>query len=457
MRPWLAFLTTTALTAAGFSSATAGAKAAAKPNIVFLLADDLGYGDLGCTGHPYARTPAIDRLVRQSTLFRNFYATGATCCPSRTGLMTGRFIATFQKYPATFGFGGAPTVTELLERGGYRTGHFGKWHIGDEQRDGTFGIDTIKVLKGNLRDPQGRDAEIADAAIDFIKASRGGPFYVNVWFHTPHHPVQPSRSFADQFAGVTVRRDDFPGPDMRKYFDDYEKLGGDLDAGMRNYLGDILQLDTQVGRILAALEELGLRDNTIVAFTSDNGPGRGTRPDDEPGADTPKRQALKENLVGSAGPLRERKFSLHDGGIRLPLIVRWPGRVPAGRVDATSVLAGVDWLPTLCAIAGVPVESDAFVGEDVSDIWLGETRGRKKDLFWKVSRRNSPTVIRRGNWKLYQPHRGRAELYDMAKDPGEREDLADWHPKIVEELAVSLRRWDATLPKTYLKGAAGDD
>src|SRR3954471_1045113 len=261
--------------------------AAEKPNIVFLLADDLGYGDLGCTGHPYAKSPAIDRLAKEGTFFANFYVAGPTCCPSRTGLMTSRFPARFQKYPASFGFSGALTVTELLKRNGYRTGHFGKWHIGDEQKAGTFGLDTIQVHKGNPKDPRGRDAVIADAAIDFIKSNKEGPFYVNVWFHTPHNPVHPPQSFAVRFAGLTVKRDDFPNPDTRKYFDDYVKVGGNLDSGMRNFLGDVSQLDDQVARVLKTLDDLGLRENTLVVFTSDNGPGNGTRPDNGENAKRP--------------------------------------------------------------------------------------------------------------------------------------------------------------------------
>ncbi|HEY1377106.1 MAG TPA: sulfatase-like hydrolase/transferase [Gemmataceae bacterium] len=423
------------------------APAAEKPNVVFLLADDLGYGDLGCTGHPYARTPAIDRLAKDGTLFPNFYVAGPTCCPSRTGFMTSRFPARFQKYPASFGFSGALTVTDLLKRNGYRTGHFGKWHIGDQQKNGTFGLDTVRVIKGNVGDPRGRDAEIADAAIDFIKANKAGPFYVNIWFHTPHNPVRPAKAFADRFAGVTVSRGDFANPDLQKFFDLYAKNGGKLDDGMRNYLGDVSQLDDQVARVLKAVDELGLRQNTIVVFTSDNGPGNGTR----------ENGRRAENSLGSAGPLRERKFSLHDGGIRLPFIVRWPGRVPAGRVDEKSVVAGVDWLPTLCTLTGAKFEADKFDGEDVSAAWLGKERPRTKDLFWKISRPNSPTAVRRGDWKLYQPHRGTAELYDLATDPGERTDVAARNPAVVKELAAALQRWNAQLPAKYEKGSAGDD
>jgi arylsulfatase A-like enzyme len=435
------------------SIVSAGAAAFAEtPNIVFLLADDLGYGDLGCTGHPYAKTPAIDGLAREGTLFHHFYVSGATCCPSRTGLMTGRFPATFSKYPATFGFSGAVTVTDLLKRAGYRTGHFGKWHIGDVQKNGTYGIDAIAVSGGNHRDPRGRDARIADDAIRFIKAGRDKPFYVNVWFRTPHHPVRPPASFARRFAGVTVQRKDFPNPDTRQYFDRYRKLGGDLNDGMQNYLGDVSQLDDQVRRILKTIDTLGLKRNTIVVFTSDNGPGKCTNGGRK--RKKVRRGALKPNMLGTAGPLRERKHSLHDGGIRLPFIIRWPGRVAAGRVDKTSVIAGVDWLPTLCAIGGVKIDARAFDGEDVSDVWLGKSRPRRNDLFWKASNPRSPVTIRRGRWKLYQARRGEPELYDLSKDPGERANVAARHPAVVKDLSSRLRRWNNGLPSSYEKGSA---
>lgn len=420
-----------------------------QPNIVFLLADDLGYGDLGCTGNPYAKTPSIDRLAREGTLFKQFYVGGATCCPSRTAFMTGRFPATFPKYPATYGFSGAVTITDLLKKSGYITGHFGKWHIGEVQTHGTFGIDTVQVRGGNRRDQRGRDAEIADATIDFIKTNKKGPFYVNVWFHTPHNPVHPPKEYIDRFAGLNLRRADFPNPDHQRYLDLYQKLGGNIDDGLRNYLGDLSQLDDQVGRVLKTIDDLGLRKNTLVIFTSDNGPANGTGPD----TDNPekKREKLSENLLGSAGPLRERKHSLHDGGIRLPFIIRWPERVPTDRVNENSVIAAVDWLPTLCATTQTPLPQDRIEGEDVSDIWFGNDRMRKKDLYWKASRPNSPVALRRGNWKLYQPHRGMAELYDLGRDPGEREDLASKHPSIVKKLAAAAHQWNETLPRNYEK------
>src|SRR4051812_32308281 len=177
--------------AVALGAAPAVAAEGTKPNIVFLLADDLGYADLKCYGHPYARTPNLDRLASEGTRFEQFYMSGITCCPSRTGLMTGKFPATFREYPAGFGFGTRVTITELLKPQGYATGHFGKWHIGPKTAPGTYGIDAINASNSDApdrkrQDGRGRDAHIVDDAIAFIEQHRGGPFYVNVWGHISH-------------------------------------------------------------------------------------------------------------------------------------------------------------------------------------------------------------------------------------------------------------------------------
>ncbi len=138
------------------------------PNIVFIFADDLGFGDLACYGHPYAKTPALDQLAQEGTRFTQFYVTGVTCCPSRTGLMTGVHPARFANYPAGHGFGDRVTITELLNQHGYRTGHFGKWHIGPEAASGVYGIDEYAAGSGEKKNPRGRDAWLFDEAIDFI-------------------------------------------------------------------------------------------------------------------------------------------------------------------------------------------------------------------------------------------------------------------------------------------------
>jgi N-acetylgalactosamine-6-sulfatase len=415
------------------------------PNIVFLFADDLGYGDLGCHGHPYAKTPAIDRLAKEGTRFTQFYVTGVTCNPSRTGLMTGLFPARFPKYAADFGFGDRVTITELLKRRGYKTGHFGKWHIGPVSASGTYGIDTVRTI-GKSRDRSaGRDDDLYSAAIDFIRENRDDPFYVNVWGHATHFPVNTPARLVAEFKDVTVNRKDFSAT-MQHKFDECVKIGGDLDESMRQYLGDVYQIDLNVGRVLKAIDELGLRDNTIIVFSSDQGPApvilgkKGAR-------------RFSNNMLGYAGEFRGGKHEQYEGGTRVPFIVRWPGHVKAGRVDTRNVCSFIDWLPTLCAIAGIEKLPEQLDGEDVSDIWLGADRQRRNPLFWKTSATGSTPVIRDGKWKLHLNRRRnrKVELYDLSVDPGEGNNVADKFPAVVARLAKKLRTWVAELPKQYEK------
>ena len=237
------------------------------PNIVFIFADDLGYGDLACYGHPYAQTPAIDKLATEGTRFTQFYVTGVTCNPSRTGLMTGIHPARFPKYAADFGFGNRTTITALLQKQGYATGHFGKWHMGPEESDGTYGIDEIQIIGKSKDVNTGRDNDLFTAAIEFIAANKNRPFYVNIWGHATHFPVNTPPSLVSEFSKVKLDRSDFSAT-MQHKFDESFKAGGDLNASMRQYLGDVYQIDRNVARVLDTLDELGLRDNTIVVFSS---------------------------------------------------------------------------------------------------------------------------------------------------------------------------------------------
>jgi N-acetylgalactosamine-6-sulfatase len=426
------------------------------PNIVFLLADDLGGSDLHCYGHPYARTPQIDSLAKDGTRFMQFYATGATCCPTRTGLMTAKFPATYPTYPANGGFAQRMTITELLKKQGYATGHFGKWHIGPEQKPGTYGIDSIGTQeddgdkKKQRGDERGRDAHIYDDAIKFIEQHKDRPFYVNVWGHISHNPVNPTDALVKRWGSLKVKDSDFP-PQMRAKFDEVRQAGGDVDDALRRYLADVESLDDIVGRLLKRLDELGLRDNTIVVFSTDQG------------ADMTKAGlgGLRFNQMGYNGPLRGGKHTHWEGGVRVPWIVRWPGHVPAGRTDQESVLSGVDWLPTLCTLTGVKIATQDFDGEDTSAAWLGKSPHiRSKPLLWKTSSPGSEAYIRDGDWKLRYPTRkngGEVELFNIAADPAETKNLAAQQPEIVKKLAAKLSSWVATLPKEYLKTKDKDD
>ena len=415
------------------------------PNIVFMFADDLGYGDLGCYGHPYAKTPALDQLAKEGTRFTQFYVTGVTCNPSRTGLMTGRFPARFPKYAADFGFGKHATITELLKKRGYKTGHFGKWHIGPNSADGTYGIDTVEVIGKSKDKSAGRDNDLYSAAIDFIRKHKDGPFYVNIWGHATHFPVNTPADLAATFNSVKVNRKDFAAT-MQHKFDECLKIGGDLNQSMRQYLGDVYQIDLNVGRVLKVIDELGLRDNTIVVFSSDHGPApvilakKGAR-------------QYSNNMLGYTGIHRGGKHTQYEGGTRVPFIIRWPGQVKAGRVDSKSICSFIDWLPTLCRIVGVANLPSELDGEDISDIWQGKERPRSMPLFWKSSAVGSSPAIRDGKWKLHLNGRRseEAKLYDLSIDPSESNNIAKKHPKVVTDLKAKLRNWVAALPDQYEK------
>jgi N-acetylgalactosamine-6-sulfatase len=416
------------------------------PNIVFMFADDLGYGDLACYGHPYAKTPALDRLAKEGTRFTQFYVTGVTCNPSRTGLMTGLFPARFSKYAADYGFGDRVTITELLKKRGYRIGHFGKWHMGPESKDGTYGIDTVQVI-GKSRDKSaGRDDDLYAAAIDFIRQNKDRPFYVNIWSHATHFPVNTPAGLVAEFKDVTVNRKDFP-PTMQHKFNECVEIGGDLDESMRQYLGDVYQIDRNVGRVLKVLDELGLRDNTMVVFSSDHGPApiilksKGVR-------------EFSKNMLGSAGVYRGGKHTQYEGGTRVPFIIRWPGHVKAGRVDNKNVCSFIDWMPTLCAIAGIEVLPEQLDGEDVSGIWFGADRHREKPLFWRPSAPNGAAAIRMGQWKLHlsgRRNQQQTELYNLSSDPSESRNMAEEHPDVAARLTKTLNAWVAELPENYEK------
>ncbi len=474
---------------------------ARQPNIIFLFADDMGWGDLHCYGHPYAKTPNLDQLAKDGTRFQQCYATGVTCCPSRTGFMTSKFPATFAKYPANGGFGDRMTVTELLKKQGYVTGHFGKWHIGPETKAGTYGIDVIGTEEGEPGNKRRiatsgrcRSAPIYDAAIQFIEKHQDRPFYINVWDHIPHHPVNPSPPLVEAFGPLQVDESQFSRP-MQEKFALCRKQGGDVSVHMRNWLAEIRAMDEEIGRLLTRLDELGLRQNTLVVFSSDQGPASIRDPDEEKQersmsprkearqakkADSPSAEPelLRLNAMGYAGPFRGGKHAQYEGGIRIPFLVRWPGHVPAGRVDADSVISGADWLPTLCGIVGqveaksrasgnnslgnspaaTSDNSQGFDGEDVSKALFGGTHRRTKPLLWKTSSTQSMATIREGEWKLHYPNsrRGEMQLYNVLTDPGEEHNLVNERADIVKQLAAKVESWQATLPKEYDKGEDRD-
>lgn len=362
----------------------------------------------------------------------------------------------------------ARTVTRIVRQAGYRTGHFGKWHLGHVNgapQPGAYGIDEYRTLVGTGpgwdRNGKPTDTDLAhtsynsctnkdyfwthstdlivDQAVAFLEKNHGRPFYLNLWTLLPHAPNRPTSEQLAEYKNLKADPQDFKSW-MRRYAKDAKNL----QQQMKNYCAVMSGLDAAVGRLLKKLDELKLADNTLVFMSSDNGPE-----DYHIGN-------VRNSGMGSTGSFRGRKRSLYEGGVRMPCIARWPGVVPPGRVDKTSVIGAVDWLPTVCKIAGIQTPDIKPDGEDVSDILRGKTRARKRPLFWEwragvagnQAYKPPSLAIRDGDWKLYaQPDGSRKELYNIPKDPEERTNLARRNPDVVARLLPKLLEWKKTLPK----------
>lgn len=431
------------------------------PNVIFILADDLGWGDLSCYGNPRIKTPHLDALAKQGTLFTQFYVNGSVCSPSRCAFMTGQYPACHRihghyathEINARRGMSNwldpqVPNVASLLKSAGYVTAHYGKWHLGHGEGappPTEYGFDDARAFSAN---PQGWDEPpetffarstrvFVDETLRFIRTNRHQSFYVQLWTLMPHAPLNPTDEQMATYNRLSWRNGEFHKSAATIYY----SLVADLDA--------------QIGRLLKELNDLGLATNTLVMFSSDNGP------------EVIHLTEAGHSGVGSAGPFRGRKRSLYEGGVRVPFIVRWPGRIPAGRVDSQSVVAGVDWLPTICRLAGIQIPTGhALDGEDVSDILLGQSRPRKNPLLWEWRfhifgepfHRSPILAIRDGDWKLLlNPDRSRVELYNIPRDPTELNNLAATQPDRVAALAAKVLNWQATLPKGPLDSTAGQD
>ncbi|MHC4220335.1 MAG: sulfatase family protein, partial [Planctomycetota bacterium] len=453
-----------------------------RPNIVFILADDLGGGDLGCFGNDAIRTPSLDRLAREGTRFTQFYVPAPVCSPTRAGIMTGRFPSELAIHNAISGNPRAneergnvnwldplePTITGMLRSAGYAVGHFGKWHLGavdGAPTPGAYGIDDHLTVNstgpqlpqrqpGNSYFRANSTAHMVDEVIRFVEENRNVPFFVNVWTLIPHAKLNPT----DEQLAV------------------YENLappGVPFVGAWQVYYASITAMDAEIGRLVARIDELGLGENTLIIFTSDNGPAHMYA------------RATCHSGVGSSGPFRGRKTSLYEGGVRMPLIVRWPGRVAENEVDNSSVIAGVDFLPTFCALAGIDPPYSGFGlpdpdhlpidvlpappldGEDVSETLLGSPRARRKSIMWEwrfgpasleAVDRSPMLAIRSGPWKLLlNPDGSRAELYDVVTDPMEVDNLANVETEIVAQLSAELLAWQATLPAGPVADNAGSN
>jgi arylsulfatase A len=411
-KTFLMFLTL----AAGYA---AQATAADRSNIVLVLCDDLGYGDLACFGDRTLRTPNLDRLAAEGLRLTSCYAAHPNCSPSRTALMTGRtptrvgvrnWIA--QDSPVHVPRSEV-TIAALLKRAGYATCHSGKWHMNgafnqpSQPQPGDHGFDhwfsTQNNSLPNHRNPDnfvrnGQDAGklegysahlVVDEAIRWLGArDQAKPFFLYVCFHEPHEPIASDPK--------------------------YTQLYRSDDPSYSAHHGNITQMDDAFGRLMRAIDERGLRDSTFVFFTSDNGP-----------AITPM------HPHGSAGPLRDKKGSLYEGGIRVPGIVRWPGRTTPGSVSNEPV-CGIDFLPTACALAGIePPRDRALDGANWLPVLEGKPVTRATPLYWHFNRASSEAkvALRVGAWKI---------LATLDKNLGSRvNDITDEDERLFKEAELA--------------------
>lgn len=413
----------------GGQAALAAPKSRRKPNIIYIMADDLGYGDLGCYGQKTIQTPFIDRMAKQGTRFTDCYAGSTVCAPSRCCLMTGHHTG----HARIRGNARHPllpedvTVAEVLKDAGYATGIVGKWGLGEPDSSGIPNRQGFDEWFGYLNQGRAHDYYIdyfwkneekyelngeyshdlfTREALDFVRRHKENPFFLYLAYTIPH--AFNEGGDAPDGAGMPV-------PSDEPYSDE------DWPQPQKNHAAMITRMDRDMGKLLALLEELGLDEDTIVFFTSDNGPHQ------EGGAIA--------SYFDSNGPTRGTKRALYDGGIRVPMIVRWPGRVKDGKVS-DRVWASWDFLPTAAELAGASAPAGIDGISMLSEI-LGKRRQQKDHeyLYWEFHEGGFHQAVRMGDWKAIRfGTKWPVELFNVKKDISEQRNVARQHPDIVAKV-----------------------
>jgi len=435
-----------------------------KPNIVYILADDLGYGDLSCYGQELFSTPNIDNLAENGLKFTQHYSGSTVCAPSRSSLMTGQHTGhTFIRgnkewkpegqYPLE---AEANTLAEALQDAGYVTGAFGKWGLGYPGSEGDpnnqgfdefFGYNCQRIghhyypyhmwhnqekvmLEGNEGTQTGEYGPevIQEYALKFLEDNKGKPFFMYYPSIIPHAELYAPEQHMEKYRGKFLPEKNYEGVDSGENFRNGPY--GSQPESHAAFVAMIDYLDMQVGEIVAKLKELGVYENTIIMFTSDNGPHM------EGGADP--------DYFDSNGPLKGYKRDLYEGGIRVPMIAVWEGKISAG-TETDHPSAFWDVFPTVADIIGIAAPENTD-GISFLPTLLGNKEKQKEHeyLYWEFHERGGRQAVRKGNWKLVKynvldPEKITTELYNLENDLGEENNVAEHQPKIVEELSEIMK------------------
>jgi arylsulfatase A-like enzyme len=403
-----------------------------RPNIIYIMADDMGYADLSCYGRKEYQTPSLDKLCLQGMKFTNAYAAAPVCTPTRVAFMTGRYPARLNvglyepiaegKKDSSVGLSpGTPSIATLMKKAGYETYLVGKWHLGypvefSPNRNGfdyfygfhAGAIDYISHSNdlyedGTKIEQPGYTTDLwADKAVELISKKHTKPFFLTVMFNAPHWPWQApgNKSYPEGFENWTK--------------------GGSPEI----YAAMMRSLDSAVGRIVKAVDDNEL-SNTVIIFTSDNG---GERYSDN-------------------GPFKGRKMSLWDGGIREPAFVRWLGKIKE-HSQTNQVVTTMDWTTTILALAGGKADPKfPLDGIDITQILEGRKKEINRTLYWRISQRQQHKAMRDGKWKWLQDEKGNEYLFDLEADSTENTNVKDQHKDILERLRKKYRQWEETMLK----------